>query len=49
MSSIAPEHDNGLQKGEVRVPSFAGYAGETAGNAPEGDELDIPAFLRRSH
>jgi len=30
---------------DARVPSFAGYASEPA--APENDELDIPAFLRR--
>jgi cell division protein FtsZ len=29
---------------DARVPSFAGYAGEST---PENDELDIPAFLRR--
>ena len=29
---------------EAKVPTFAGYAGEAS---PEGDELDIPAFLRR--
>ena len=33
---------------QARVPSFAGYA--DAGSASNGtDELDIPAFLRRSH
>jgi cell division protein FtsZ len=31
---------------EARVPSFAGYAGESSA---ESDELDIPAFLRRKH
>jgi cell division protein FtsZ len=31
---------------DARVPSFAGYAGESPA-AAEGDELDIPAFLRR--
>jgi cell division protein FtsZ len=31
---------------EARVPSFAGYAGESTS---EVDELDIPAFLRRKH
>lgn len=30
---------------EAKIPSFAGYA---ADNASDGDELDIPAFLRRS-
>lgn len=30
---------------EAKVPSFAGYAG---GDSSDGDELDIPAFLRRS-
>jgi cell division protein FtsZ len=29
---------------DARVPSFAGYAGESTA---ENDELDIPAFLRR--
>ena len=29
---------------DARVPSFAGYAGESSA---ENDELDIPAFLRR--
>jgi cell division protein FtsZ len=29
---------------DARIPSFAGYAGEST---PENDELDIPAFLRR--
>ena len=33
---------------EARVPSFAGYAGGEAGPS-EGDELDIPAFLRKKH
>jgi cell division protein FtsZ len=28
----------------AKVPSFAGYAGDSM---PENDELDIPAFLRR--
>ena len=31
-------------RGEARVPTFAGYAAETAADT---DELDIPAFLRR--
>jgi cell division protein FtsZ len=31
---------------EARVPTFAGYAADAA---PETDELDIPAFLRRNH
>jgi cell division protein FtsZ len=30
---------------EAKVPSFAGYAAESSS---ENDELDIPAFLRRS-
>ncbi len=33
---------------EARIPSFAGYAGESAATS-ESDELDIPAFLRRKH
>jgi cell division protein FtsZ len=32
---------------EARVPSFAGYAGGSSSSSDE-DELDIPAFLRRS-
>ena len=34
---------------EARVPSFGGLSGEPAATTPESDELDIPAFLRRSH
>ncbi len=34
---------------EARVPSFAGYAGDTPPPPAESDELDIPAFLRRNH
>ena len=34
---------------EARVPSFAGYAPEATARPAESDELDIPAFLRRSH
>jgi cell division protein FtsZ len=33
---------------EARVPSFAGYAGGGSSSSSEEDELDIPAFLRRS-
>jgi cell division protein FtsZ len=32
---------------EAKVPSFAGYAGGSSSSSEE-DELDIPAFLRRS-
>jgi hypothetical protein len=32
---------------EAKVPSFAGYAGGNSSSSEE-DELDIPAFLRRS-
>jgi cell division protein FtsZ len=32
---------------EAKVPSFAGYAGGSDSSS-ESDELDIPAFLRRS-
>jgi len=31
---------------DAKVPSFAGYAGDSADS---GDELEIPAFLRRRH
>ncbi len=34
---------------EVRVPTFAGFAGEAHSAPGESDELDIPAFLRRNH
>jgi hypothetical protein len=32
----------------ARIPSFAGYAGGSDASS-EGDELDIPAFLRKKH
>ena len=38
-----------VQRAEVRVPSFAGYAGEAHSGSSEPNELDIPAFLRRGH
>ncbi len=40
----AAEDTGSKQWPDARVPSFAGYAGEST---PENDELDIPAFLRR--
>ena len=43
--SKAEPGSNAAQWPEARVPTFAGYAAEAA---PQGDELDIPAFLRRS-
>jgi hypothetical protein len=33
---------------EARIPSFAGYAGDSESSS-ESDELDIPAFLRKKH
>jgi cell division protein FtsZ len=33
---------------EARIPSFAGYAGDSE-YSEETDELDIPAFLRKKH
>jgi cell division protein FtsZ len=45
VEAVEPVADDG-QWPQARVPSFAGYAGETTA---EGDELDIPAFLRRKH
>lgn len=48
-SSAAAEVHNPATWPEVRVPSFAGYTGDAQQPAPESDELDIPAFLRRSH
>ncbi len=47
IGGIAPERPATASWPEARVPSFAGYAGEAA--EPGTDELDIPAFLRRSH
>ncbi|MDE1160971.1 MAG: cell division protein FtsZ [Acidobacteriaceae bacterium] len=32
---------------EAKVPTFGGYAPDV--NSPDGDELDIPAFLRKNH
>ncbi len=58
---IAPEPVAKSSLSDSRVPSFAGYAGDAAHgvNGAHGmqgahglqgtDELDIPAFLRRSH
>jgi len=45
----APEPDPAPHWPEARVPSFAGYAGDTPPPPAESDELDIPAFLRRNH
>jgi hypothetical protein len=44
LSARAAEGALSKQWPDVRVPSFAGYAGESTS---ENDELDIPAFLRR--
>ena len=49
VGAIAPEPKVASQWPETRVPSFAGYAGEGNGHGLEGNELDIPAFLRRNH
>ncbi len=48
-SGIAAEAPHAQTWPEVRVPSFAGYAGEGSSGITEGSELDIPAFLRRNH
>jgi cell division protein FtsZ len=45
--SAEPEKKVETQWPEARVPSFAGYAGGSSSSSEE-DELDIPAFLRRS-
>jgi cell division protein FtsZ len=45
--SAEPEKKIETQWPEARVPSFAGYAGGSSSSSDE-DELDIPAFLRRS-
>jgi len=43
LRAAAPE--SGTQWPEARVPSFAGYAPEETN---KGDDLDIPAFMRRN-
>jgi cell division protein FtsZ len=43
LRAAAPE--SGTQWPEVRVPSFAGHAYEEPN---KGDDLDIPAFMRRN-
>ena len=49
IGGIAPEPVATSQWPEARVPSFAGYTGETNGSTADNSELDIPAFLRRNH
>jgi len=44
-ADAAPVHEE-THWPAAKVPSFAGYAGDTPS---ETDELDIPAFLRRNH
>jgi cell division protein FtsZ len=44
LSAKAAEEVASRQWSDPRVPSFAGYAGESTA---DNDELDIPAFLRR--
>lgn len=46
---MVPEQPAVAPLPQARVPSFAGYAGDAGSNANGTDELDIPAFLRRSH
>ena len=48
-ADIASEPTFVPQRSDVRVPTFAGYTGETPSAPDESDELDIPAFLRRNH
>jgi cell division protein FtsZ len=45
---IEAEPEENTQWPEARIPSFAGYAGESPRDA-DSDELDIPAFLRKKH
>ncbi len=45
----APEAPAAPPRAEIRVPTFAGFAGENSAPTVESDELDIPAFLRRNH
>ena len=49
VGGMATETKSASQWPEARVPSFAGYASEGTASSPEGNELDIPAFLRRNH
>ena len=49
IGGIGAEQRPQSQWPEARVPSFAGYASEGHGSSPDGNELDIPAFLRRNH
>jgi hypothetical protein len=45
---VEAEKDESTLWPEARIPSFAGYAGDS--DYPETtEELDIPAFLRRKH
>ena len=46
---MAPEPPAAAPLPQARVPSFAGYADDAASASNSTDELDIPAFLRRSH
>ena len=46
---IAPEPSQAAPLPQVRVPSFSGYAVDAGSGSGSTDELDIPAFLRRSH
>ncbi len=50
---IAPEPSAAAPLPQVRVPSFAGYVNDAGlgsnSDSNSTDELDIPAFLRRSH
>ena len=49
VGGMAAEPVSASQWPEARVPSFAGYVGETTAGASDNNELDIPAFLRRNH
>jgi hypothetical protein len=47
LESVAAAQKSETHWPEAKVPSFAGYAGGSSSSSEE-DELDIPAFLRRS-
>ncbi|HEV2579062.1 MAG TPA: cell division protein FtsZ [Acidobacteriaceae bacterium] len=47
METVAAQQKTETHWPEARIPSFAGYAGGSSSSSDE-DELDIPAFLRRS-
>ena len=47
--AVLPDSEPRTQSATPRAPSFSGYAGAAEPEAAVTDELDIPAFLRRTH